>query len=1009
MNVSALVGCLVALSSGAQPRHSETLRLTAIEASPLAVGRNLLDAYGFEDIGADGMPLGWEWDPRATDATCVSDDTEAHSGRRSVRITNGTPFGPHVYGMLLHPTPIRLEPGKVYTYSAWVKSEDPGQLGLITGSDWQHRSYAPKTGKEWRRIWVSFTAGQADAACILRISTESQTKAVWIDDLKLEEGSVPTPVVAADGAAMPPALEAAHDSAEIEADGPFAAQFVMTVPERGDVRLRALIGGAAPFDKVLQMDGGVWRIVVRGACDGAGDAQRDLTLRATGLDGSREMRALQRIRFLLPRNAAARLSVVEKAMPGLRNMLARVRRSGRDPAYPQITMTVLTNFIPYVREDLARNETRRALQQIGDMERMAARVRTEMTEALAGRRPARSVARYTGNQRPRIEAGAFHGPVRFIDGRTVRRPILFTGYGHFAQVVADMEKWPSYGVNIVQVEFGPTSVFPDPDTISEEPIRRLRSVLDRARKAGVAVNLLISPHYFPGWALDKWPHLRKRREGFLNYCLHAPEGQDLLKRFIRTALRPLADHPALHSICLSNEPVNVEEPGAEARKLWAEWLRRRHGDPATLSRRWGAEYESFDDVPLPDPFGPRPPDAVWIDYVRFNQEFFADWHRMLTDAVHEIAPDLPVHAKAMTWTLLNDGEIARYGADATLFGGFSQINGNDSFNAYSFGQGEFAQSWTMNAMGHLLQRAVLDAPVFNSENHLIHDRETRYLPPAHIRAALWQAAVYGQGATTIWVWERTFDPKSDFAGSIMHRAACAEAVGRVNLDLNRLAPEVVALQRAEPQVSLLHSTSGAVRDMGPHGDSLQKVFIALTFSGVSAGFVTERQLEQGIMPRSPVVIVPHIRHLSDAAFRALKAYRGRVVLLGEGDLPGLDEWGHPRTEKLTGAEALPYRYGPTEWRDLRAAILPRLKDWGIERPIALMENARPADGVEWRMASTPAGLLVNLCSQRQTPVRLTLQRNGRPVSGTDLVTGERVAGSFTLQPLEVKLLRVPAP
>jgi len=715
------------------------------------------------------------------------------------------------------------------------------------------------------------------------------------------------------------------------------------------------------------------------------------------------------VRFLSPRNASARLEKIAAGLSSLDALMKRLVRSGQDPSYPRTTLTVLHDFVPYVREDLARGETKRALQQLGDLERMAVRVRAEMSESLAGKRRLPEVPRYTASERCRIRDGTFVGPMRRPDGRTVTRPIFFNGFGHFGQVVADTEKWPAYGDNIIQIEFGPNSVFPTEDTVNDEPMRRMRATLDRAQKAGVAVCLLISPHYMPAWALEKWPQLRKRREGFLGYCLHAPEGQELLKRFIKLAIRPLADHPALHSVCLSNEPVNVEEPCEYARRLWRDWLQRRHGDVTTMNARWGTAYVSFDDAPLPDPFGPRPNGAVWIDYVRFNQEFFAGWHRLLADAVHEVAPDLPVHAKAMTWTLLNDGEIARYGADATLFGSFSRINGNDSFNAYAFGEGEFAQSWVMNAMGHDLQRSVLHAPIFNSENHLIHDRETRYVPGAHIRAALWQAAIHGQGASTIWVWERTFDPRSDFAGSIMHRPECAEAVGRVNHDLNRAADEIAALQRARPQVCLLHSTSGAVLDMGPHGDSLQKAYVALTFLGVRVGFVTERQLEDGRLPTAPVLILPHAAHLSDAAFATLRRYRGKVVSLGEKDLLTHNEWDQPRAERLR-SERAPYRYGPTSWKQLYDWFAPRLPAWGVAAAVRLQDaGGGPPTGVEWRTAETNSGVLLNLCNQRQRSATLKIMRDGRAARGVDVLTGRPIAGRFTLQPLEVRLIRVIGP
>ena len=67
-----------------------------------------------------------------------------------------------------------------------------------------------------------------------------------------------------------------------------------------------------------------------------------------------------------------------------------------------------------------------------------------------------------------------------------------------------------------------------------------------------------------------------------------------------------------------------------------------------------------------------------------------------------------------------------------------------------------------------------DAPVFNSENHVIFDREMRYIPPEHVRAALWQEAIHGQSATTIWVWEREkSNPRGDFAGAA---AECSAAL-----------------------------------------------------------------------------------------------------------------------------------------------------------------------------------------------------------------------------------------
>ena len=53
------------------------------------------------------------------------------------------------------------------------------------------------------------------------------------------------------------------------------------------------------------------------------------------------------------------------------------------------------------------------------------------------------------------------------------RPVFFTGYGHFGQVVADMEKWPNYGTNIIQIDIAPTRVFPKDGVTSDAPMREM--------------------------------------------------------------------------------------------------------------------------------------------------------------------------------------------------------------------------------------------------------------------------------------------------------------------------------------------------------------------------------------------------------------------------------------------------------------------------------------------------------------------------------------------------------
>ncbi|MEJ5251318.1 MAG: beta-galactosidase [Armatimonadota bacterium] len=985
---------------------SQQLRLSDIRTEPLAPKPNLVANSSFEQVTPEGIPAGWSWSPRNTDATLRIVTDRARSGRRSIFITNSTPFGAHVYGMAEYLSPIPLQAGKRYTLSAYVYSPDPGIAWLGGGGGWQFRMRLPKSPDRWRRVSMTFTPGEGDVPFHLRLITESPTAGIWIDDIKLEEGETATPHSDDDPIPDAPGMEPVQPALEIQGDGAFEASFVLALPRETAVQLRATMKGAGQSTRSVRLGAGFHRVAVRGEAVEVDAQPRQLILEAKA--NMESLSAETSVRFYSRTGALRLLKAIEARLPAYEKAVADLQRAGKPTQWARISLTVLQNFVRYVREDLDHKvtapdgsvtypELRRALMQLQELQEVEAHLRQEI------RQPSREVTLWQcRGKRPVVANGTLTDETG--------RPLFFTGYGHFGQVRADIEKFPAYGINIIQIEVGPSAIFPSETEVNEEPIRELQSVLERAERANVAVNLLISPHYFPAWMLDKYPHLRKRRNGFLQYCLHAPESKALLRRYIQTLIPAISRYPALHSICLSNEPVSFEEPCEYATQEWHRWLKERHGDIATLNRRWGTSYARFEEVPLPNPFDGNAQSYLpsWYDYIRFNQEFFAGWHGMLADAIREVAPNLPIHAKAMSWTLVNEGDVV-YGADAYLFSRFSDINGNDSICWYNHGEGDYAQGWLLNAMSHDLQRSVRNVPVFNSENHLIPDRETRPVPAQHVHTVLWQAAIHGQSATTIWVWERTYDPRSDFAGSIMHRPACAEAVGRVNLLLNRYAREVTALQNAPADVMLIDSVTGKVWDGGAHSDCQGKLYEALSFTGVKVGFISERQLEEGILPSALVLLVANQRHLSDRALETLLRYRGRIVFVGDGDLLSHNEYGQTREVRVAPGARIPFTYGKSSARDLWPVLRTALPAWGVKPRVQVVDaEGNPIWGVAWRTAELDGRTVINLCNYRHDAVCLSLRANGSPLSYRAPDEGTPRRGTITMQSLETKLLVVGA-
>ena len=993
------------LSALIAPACAQTIELKSIHVEPITLNSNLVPNFSFEDI-EDGRPTGWTWSKNNTDATFSVDSTVAHSGKSSIKITNGTLFGPNVFGAVWRTDTIPLQPGKPYTISAWIKSDDSGMAWIGGGSDWQVRCPLTNTSGRWKRVSQTFTPGDADAQFNLRINTDSPTKGFWIDDIKLESGSEASPVEPA-GETTTPQISPMAPQVDIQGDGDFNVQYTLFIPQ--DMSGEAVISLSSPQKSItqpLKLAKGSYKLTVTGNSQSVNDLPRTLAFRIRE-NGNQVAAEDITMKIHSSTNALARLDLLKAKLPKLKAEINKVKSKGQDVSYPMVTYTVIENFIPYAAEDAQNNEVIRALAAIDNMEKMALRLDNELKKAISGKRKFASVPRWTGNKRPIVENGSFIGEVA-TPGKPLEenRPIFFNGYGHFGQVVKDMEKWPNYGTNIIQIEIGPSSIFPAEGQVDMKPAEDLLPILDRAQKAGVGVCLLISPHYFPEWMMTKYPYLKKNRLGFQQYCTHAPEGQKLITDYIKILIPVIKDHPALNSICLSNEPVNPEEPCEFATQEWHTWLAKHHQDVATLNSEWQTSYKSFDDVPLPNPLSQNDRNGTsrWMEFVRFNQEFFAGWHKILADAVHSVAPNLPVHAKAMSWTFVNPGDAA-CGVDAYLFSKMSDINGNDSANMPMFEKGDFEENWQGNALTHDLQRSAKNAPVFNTENHLITDRETREVKAEHIRSTLWQAAIGGQCATAIWVWERAYDPKADTYGSIMHRPACAEAVGIANYDMNRAAWEITAIQRAPAQVQILQSTTADVLDGTPYASSLQNTYTALSFTGLKLGLIEERQLEDGILPTAPVLVIPYVKHLSEKAFQELRAYKGQVVMIGGGDVLSCDEYNRPRTDKLSADRIDCCAMDP--WRSLWKSVMAKLPKWNTRPQVQIVDTAgQPIWGVIWRGADVKNGAVVNICNERQDAVNIKLIKNGKPIQAVDVLTGEKLKGAIKMAPLEVRLVRI---
>jgi hypothetical protein len=591
------------------------------------------------------------------------------------------------------------------------------------------------------------------------------------------------------------------------------------------------------------------------------------------------------------------------------------------------------------------------------------------------------------------------GAVRLNNGTFYEggRPRYFAGYGHFYAVINDLPNFPALGASLIQDgRAGPSSMNAD-GTLGEGAVQVLQG-LDRAARFGMREDFLLSPHYYPAWAGA--PDLANGNIGFLGFNIFHPKAKAAIQKWAEVMAAGLKDKPALHSVCLANEPVYISSGrDAYTRPAFTEYLKRKHPQIAELNALYGTSYTDFAEVPVPPPQMPAGVAAqrAYYDWTCFNKQMFADWHAWMGSILKDHGVKAPTHTKIMVFQTLDRNTLA-HGVDPELMCRATDLAGCD---AYAFMTGASTYDWFGNEFYYDLLHSFRGQGVFNSENHVIPDNATPYhIPMSHTRSVLWQGGLHHQVSTTIWVWETAGD--SSLAGSIYFRPANVYGAGRAMLDLDRLAPEVAALNTAQARVALLYSQPSIFWE-GQYQGTLRSLYTGLNFMGENVTFVSERQLAEGTAPKVKWLLVPNATHVLPSTPGALAAFAkrgGRVLLVGKESLRR-DEYDRPLNQAIdyptmeleanepATAAALHQRLAPLQWNDLRDAT-----------------TGQPAWGVEFRVV--PFGKvklvpLINLNAEART-----VQLPGwAKKHGLDLLSGETVElSAISVEPMTPRLLQI---
>ena len=156
---------------------------------------NLLSNGSFEDPLSTGWGTGqyasdrptW-WNSGKCKSVASRDNKVRRSGSHSLRITNLTGHGPHLFGTTNQK--VTIIPNQLYriTLSARAENLTKGALSIVVNDNWKLRPLTlPEGTYDWREFSAEFMMPKNRAE--FRILIENKGT-VWLDDLKLEALSI---------------------------------------------------------------------------------------------------------------------------------------------------------------------------------------------------------------------------------------------------------------------------------------------------------------------------------------------------------------------------------------------------------------------------------------------------------------------------------------------------------------------------------------------------------------------------------------------------------------------------------------------------------------------------------------------------------------------------------------------------------------------------------------------------------------------------------------------------
>ena len=521
----------------------------------------------------------------------------------------------------------------------------------------------------------------------------------------------------------------------------------------------------------------------------------------------------------------------------------------------------------------------------------------------------------------------------------------------------------------------------------------LAPVLDAAESQGVAVVLQLSQDALGHAIQQQVPDVQA--PGFVT--LSNPGLCAALERHVQAMGEAVAGREAVMGVSLAEAPA-FKFDGEPVRKAFVNRVHEQYPDRQDLNQIWRSHLADYDEITI---WGDHPAHAYQnqrayqFDWQSFHSLLIDETLSSLRSSAGPACPGLSIMI-SMPDTAFEKGE-SKYAPDRELAARLMDINGC-TVSAGAAAKPPYAVEFPRATIHYVLQRSYFpQKPVLNLCAGLdVSAEPDPWKCYGMIRTLLWEALVSGASGLAV-------APDSP----IYSRPEAMEALVVTALDARRLSKVVSAFAEAPADIMILFSESSKVLDNGePHLLSALYAYEGAAFSGYNVRFVTERDLANGVLDKSKVLIMPETPAVTDAAFTKISEFvenGGATARVGT-PIP-YNERGKSRADVIRNTGNTVFVQGmnmPTEYLHAMDTSVVRDVLSAIPRPVN--NYGYPLEGVHSRFVMVDGTAYLYIVNLR--PQTVPCELTGGMQSGRDLLQGREVTFPRELTPLEPMLIRM---